>query len=107
MAKVDPEEAKRGLYGKFSVIKRADGGHRKGRKHEKCPYFVLDLEHDKHAKAALKAYAKSCAKEYPELAKDLLEMMKPTPDCGCRSASHDGCGRFFSTPQKPSFGDGY
>lgn len=99
-------DTERGLYRKYKV-ERTDGSSGKGGKHERCEYFILDLEHDKHAKAALKAYAESCAKEFPELAKDLREMMKPTPDCGCRSASHDGCGRFFSVPQKPSFGEGY
>lgn len=101
------DDTKRGLYRKYSKVERSDGSTGPGGKHEKCEYFVLDLEHDKHAKAALKAYADSCAREFPELAKDLREMMRPTPDCGCRSASHDGCGRFFLTPQKPSFGDGH
>ncbi len=100
------DDTKRGLYRKYKVS-RTDGSSKPGEKHDGCEYFVLDLEHDKHAKAALKAYAKSCAREFPALAKDLLEMMKPTPDCGCRSAGHDGCGRFFSIPAKPSFGDGY
>jgi hypothetical protein len=100
------DDAERGLYKKYDV-KRTDGSTDPGGKHSRCPYFVLDLEHDKHAKAAFRAYAKSCKKEFPELARDLLEMMKPTPDCGCRSASHDGCGRFFSVPTKPLFGQGY
>lgn len=100
------DDTQRGLYRKYKVS-RTDGSSRPGEQHDGCEYFVLDLEHDKHAKAALRAYAKSCRKEFPELAKDLLEMMKPTPDCGCRSAGHEGCGRFFSVPQKPSFGDGY
>lgn len=34
-------------------------------------YFVLDLTNDPHAREALKAYAKSCQKDYPELSKDL------------------------------------
>jgi hypothetical protein len=100
------DDQKRGLYKKYKV-ERTDGSSCPGKKHFGCPYFVLDLEHDRHAKAALQAYAESCQKEYPELAEDLRELMRPSPDCGCRSASHDGCGRFFSPPQKPSFGEGY
>lgn len=60
----------RGLYNKFSV-RRNDGLSMKGAKHEGCEYFVLDLTHDAHAKAALLAYANSCATEYPLLAADL------------------------------------
>jgi hypothetical protein len=60
----------RGLYSKFK-IERTDGSSAPGGKHERCVYFVLDLEHDKHARAALKAYARSCAKEFPLLAADL------------------------------------
>jgi hypothetical protein len=60
----------RGLYNKFTVT-RTDGTSRPGRKHDGCEYFVLDLTHDKHAKAALLAYAKSCRLEYPLLSEDL------------------------------------
>lgn len=60
----------RGLYNKFH-IERTDGSHRVGKKHYGCEYFVLDLTHDKHAKAALLAYAESCKTEYPLLAHDL------------------------------------
>ena len=61
----------KGLYRKFSVI-RNDGKSAEGEKHENCFYFVLDLTHDIHAIPALRAYAKSCAEDYPELSKDLL-----------------------------------
>jgi hypothetical protein len=40
-------------------------------KHEECQYFVLDPKHDKHARAALCAYAASVAKENPVLAGEL------------------------------------
>ncbi len=60
----------RGLYGKF-FIERTDGKSAVGEKHDGCDYFVLDLTHDKHAAAALRAYADSCAEEYPLLAADL------------------------------------
>lgn len=60
----------RGLYEKFTVL-RNDGSSYPGGKHHSCEYFVLDLTHDKHAAAALMAYADSCADDYPMLAADL------------------------------------
>jgi hypothetical protein len=60
----------RGLYNKYRV-ERADGSSKAGGKHADCEYFVLDLTHDKHAKAALLAYAESCKTEYPLLSHDL------------------------------------
>ena len=63
-------DQQRGLYNKFRVS-RLDRSSQRGRKHHNCDYFVLDLNHDPHAIAALKAYAKSCRKDYPELAADL------------------------------------
>lgn len=62
----------RGLYEKFTVT-RNDGTSEPGGKHEGCEYFVLDLTHDKHARAALMKYAESCHGEYPLLANDLWE----------------------------------
>lgn len=59
-----------GLYGKFHVT-RKDGSSEPSGKHHGCEYFVLDLTHDKHAAAALRAYADSCQAEYPLLAADL------------------------------------
>jgi hypothetical protein len=95
----------RGLYEKF-VVKRTDGKSEPGGKHEHCHYFVLDLDHDPHAKAALKAYAKSCRKQYPLLARDLRNMMKPAgPSCGCRSAGHElGCLALHQSGYRPAFG---
>lgn len=70
----------RGLYHKFNV-ERTDGSSETGGKHCGCDYFVLDLDHDQHALAALLAYADSCCKEHPALSIDLLakcsEMKKP------------------------------
>lgn len=60
----------RGLYGKFR-IERVDGKSAPGEKHDGCDYFVLDLTHDPHAATALRAYAASCAADYPLLAADL------------------------------------
>ena len=67
----DPDKD-RGLYGKFFVI-RTDGSSGPGGKHENCSYFVLDLNHDKFARAAIKAYADACREEYPKLSDDLYE----------------------------------
>lgn len=60
----------KGLYNKFKIT-RMDGRGDRGEKHEGCQYFVLDLDHDPHALAALKAYANSCRSNYPLLANDL------------------------------------
>lgn len=65
----------RGLYHKFN-IERTDGSSGPGGKHEHCEYFVLDLTHDKHAMAALAAYADSCGQEYPALAADLRRKLR-------------------------------
>ena len=54
----------RGLYNKF-VVQRTDGKSEPGQKHDECEYFVLDVTHDPHAKAALLAYAESCKAEKP------------------------------------------
>ena len=62
----------RGLYEKF-IVTRTDGSSEPGGKHENCNYFVLDLDHDPFAKAAIKAYWEACKSEYPLLAKDLEE----------------------------------
>lgn len=64
------EDRSLGLYPKFKV-ERIDGTSAPGGKHHRCFCFVLDLDHDPHAKVALKAYADSCRAEYPVLAKDL------------------------------------
>jgi hypothetical protein len=68
----------RGLYNKF-IVERVDGSGEEGGKHHGCEYFVLDLTHDKHAKAALHAYARSCLREYPLLADDLLKKIDAMP----------------------------
>jgi hypothetical protein len=73
----------RGLYHKFNV-ERTDGSSAPGGKHHGCEYFVLDLTHDKHAKAALHAYARSCLREYPALADDLLATIEAMPSSGDR-----------------------
>lgn len=60
-----------GLFRKF-VVRRVDGSDESGGKHHGCEYFVLDINHDPHAKAALIAYAESCAKTHPELSMDMV-----------------------------------
>jgi hypothetical protein len=67
----DPD-AKRGLYRKYSVKRLGDTTH----KHDGCWFFVLDPKHDRHAGAALKAYAKSCKRSYPVLAEELMGMIE-------------------------------
>lgn len=64
----------RGVYHKFNVT-RTDGKSAPGQKHEGCFYFVLDCDHDPHAKAALEAYAKSCEADYQPLASDVLAIV--------------------------------
>ena len=73
------EDKNFGIYRKF-IVKRTDGGHRKGKKHERCFYFVLDIVHDEFSRPALRAYAKAAKKKFPWLAKDiggLLRGMSP------------------------------
>jgi len=69
----------RGLFRKFEGITRTDGSSEPGGKHYDCDYFVLDMTHDAHAPAALRAYADSCAAEYPLLAEDLRRKLPPPP----------------------------
>jgi len=66
-------DTNRGIYQKF-IVERTDGSSEPGGKHAECEYFVLDIMHDKHAKAALLAYAESCKIEYPLLAHDVRAM---------------------------------
>lgn len=65
----DPDR-ERGLYGKYHVHRHGDTG-----KHAECEYFVLDLNHDRHALTAIAAYAEACRLEYPVLSKDLDETL--------------------------------
>jgi len=64
------KKREKGLYGKYRV-RRTDGNDTAMDKHHNCNYFVLDLDHDKFAPAAIKAYAAACRSEYPTLANDL------------------------------------
>jgi hypothetical protein len=60
-----------GMFRKFDV-RRVDGSDQPEGKHYGCHYFVLDLNHDKHAPAAMRSYAASCAATHPELAADIV-----------------------------------
>ncbi len=64
----------RGLYEKFTVT-RTDGSSEVTGEHHGCEYFVLDITHDAFALPALRAYAKSCRKKYPLLAKDIDKLL--------------------------------
>jgi hypothetical protein len=100
----------KGLYHKFDV-QRTDGSSSKGGKHEKCDYFVLDLTHDKHAPAAIRAYAESCQNEYPMLAIDLLAKFSTAPTPAQSEIARlnkvievlcEKLGRFMTCPDTPN-----
>lgn len=66
----DPEQSQPLNEQKYKV-ERTDGSTAPGGKHAACPYFVLDLVHDKFAAPALRAYAEACEAEFPLLARDI------------------------------------
>lgn len=77
VANTDPD-TERGLYRKYRVQKVIHGTDQRGDPSEDYidypgEYFVL-AAHDPHARAALRAYADSCAAEFPKLASDLRDM---------------------------------
>jgi hypothetical protein len=59
-----------GMFRKFDV-RRVDGSSQPGGKHFGCRYFVLDLNHDQHAPAAMRAYAAHCRATHPQLAAEI------------------------------------
>jgi len=61
-----------GLFRKFEV-NRVDGSDAPGGKHHGCAYFVIDMDHDAHAPAALRAYAQACKESHPQLSAELIE----------------------------------
>jgi hypothetical protein len=63
-------DSEKGLYRKFKV-ERTDGRSALGQKHEHCRYFVLDLDHDEFATAAMATYRAQCSAKFPELANDI------------------------------------
>ena len=60
-----------GVYRKFEV-RRTDGRDGPGGDRQDAEYFVLDVVHDKFAKAALLSYSYACRTEYPKLAEDMV-----------------------------------
>lgn len=64
-------DEERGLYRKYRVVRLNDPSG----KHDDCPFFVLDIRHDQHARNALCAYANSCRVAFPELAANLHAML--------------------------------
>lgn len=59
-----------GMFRKF-IVRRADGSDAPGGKHYGCRYFVLDLDHDQHAPAAMRAYAAACKSTHPLLSAEI------------------------------------
>ena len=88
MTTTDPD-TERGLYHKYEVRKLVYGKKweiiglgPEGRWVPHITYkeadgrcFVLDFDNDPHARVALRAYAQSCANDYPELANDLMHQL--------------------------------
>lgn len=88
--------SEQGLYRKFDV-RRTDGSDAPGGKHHGCEYFVLDVRHDKAAKAALTAYADAIEATHPDLARDMRERYEidaapppPLRDAGAVRDPHHG-----------------
>ena len=74
------ESGMSGLYSKY-IVHRADGRDRMVEdKHYCCEYFVLDIKHDPHARAALIAYAGDCEQRVAnlQLARDIREWVQET-----------------------------
>lgn len=67
---VDPESLTGLNQNKFHVS-RTDGSTEPGGKHALCQFYVLDLEHDRFSRPALRAYADACERDYPDLAADI------------------------------------
>lgn len=85
-----------GLYGKF-YVNRVDGSDQPGGKHDGCNYFVLDLDHDMHAKAAMLAYAAACELGHPELAADIRARFgddNAVKECEMYANYHQAVGAF-------------
>ena len=66
-----------GMFRKFEV-RRIDGSDRPSGKHHGCRYFVLDLDHDQHAAAAMAAYAQAARETHPTLSAELAAQYPPS-----------------------------
>lgn len=71
-------DTEQGLFRKF-IVTRTDGSSGPGGKHEHCENFVLDVDHDPHAPAALSAYASAVEATHPQLADDLRARYRLEP----------------------------
>lgn len=60
------------IYHKFHVF-RVDPEAQV--RHRDCFHWVLDVDHDPYALAALRAYAVACEEEDPELSRELITMV--------------------------------
>lgn len=67
---IDKPAERQGVFRKFKVH-RTDNSDAPGGKHEGCEYFVLDVDHDPCARAALIAYAAAVEPTHPILAADM------------------------------------
>lgn len=61
----------RGLHSKYEVRKVEDPTS----KHDDCRFFVLDIDHDVHARRALRLYAAAVGFQNPELFHDLHRLL--------------------------------
>lgn len=91
-----------GLFRKFDV-RRVDGSDQPGGKHHGCTYFVLDLDHDPHARQALVAYAAACESTHPALSADLhtkwgaVPAAQPAP----QQEAQEPVAWYFKSPARP------
>ena len=72
----------RGLSLDTFQVTRTDGACGLDGRHHGCRYFVLDLDHDPNAMAALTAYANSCRGSNPALAADLRRIVDAADPAG-------------------------
>lgn len=72
LAERDPSKPakQQGMFRKFDV-RRVDSSDAPGGKHYGCRYFVLDLDHDAYAPAAMRTYAAECKVTHSQLAADI------------------------------------
>lgn len=80
MTTPDPDK-ERGLFEKYfvrKIVRAADGSTSLAKP---GPCFVLSYATDPHARAALAAYADSCAEDFGPLAEDLKRELERTAPC--------------------------
>jgi len=87
----EKSDKERGLYPRYTVKRNDDPDG----KHDRCFFFVLDLDHDPFAFPALANYIEQCQKDYPVLAAELaLEIVVRT-----RYRTYDGGGLIDVRPK--------